>query len=351
MAMHGIASALLHPGPGSLRVRPRGSAPRPAPVPQLALAARVGSPLRLPPSMPGRRGAGSRRPPPRRHARNAAAASRSSPRHSSRRHPSSCRPLCPRPNAASSSPCGLPATPARCSCLARQQIPLTAPPLRASPRTCRVRASRRVAFAATLPCGRPTSLAHAPTAPAARPVPTRLPDLVPLPALGPDPRRWPALRRFLPVPASPRAASSGRPVRLAAVDTAAPADCGSCASRPRPPPSRRGSPASRPRARLLPRRLRLVALASAYRACRPCSACARITACRPLVQANTRPPARLRPGPAPPPPQPAPRPVAGCAAPPPRRTVWLPARPLPAPVVADCPHGDGQRKLEKGRAV
>nr|XP_020180961.1 translation initiation factor IF-2-like [Aegilops tauschii subsp. strangulata] len=40
---HGIASALLHPGLGSLRVRPRGSAPRPAPAPRPAARLPVGA--------------------------------------------------------------------------------------------------------------------------------------------------------------------------------------------------------------------------------------------------------------------------------------------------------------------
>nr|XP_020146621.1 translation initiation factor IF-2-like [Aegilops tauschii subsp. strangulata] len=118
----------------------------------------------------------------------------------------------------------------------------------------------------------------------------RPPGLVPLPALGPTPRRWPALRRFLPVPASPCAASSERPSASPARppprpttaptpdgpagSPAAPADYGPDARRPRrlacrlgrlrpasASPARAGparrspAPPARPRASSAPRRL------------------------------------------------------------------------------------------------
>nr|XP_020146944.1 translation initiation factor IF-2-like [Aegilops tauschii subsp. strangulata] len=74
-----------------------------------------------------------------------------------------------------------------------------------------------------------------------RPAPGAWPDS---PALGPTPRRWPALRRFLPVPASPRAASSERssasPTRPPPRPTTAPAPDASPA---RPPPRPTTAPA------------------------------------------------------------------------------------------------------------
>nr|XP_020189535.2 uncharacterized protein DKFZp434B061-like [Aegilops tauschii subsp. strangulata] len=95
------------------------------------------------------------------------------------------------------------------------------------------RSSRRVASDRRL-----RRLASA-CAPAPRP-----PGLVPLPALGPTPRRWPALRRFLHVPASPRAASSERssasPARPPPRPTTAPAPDASPA---RPPPRLTAAPA------------------------------------------------------------------------------------------------------------
>nr|XP_020187625.1 basic proline-rich protein-like [Aegilops tauschii subsp. strangulata] len=178
-------------------------------------------------------------------------------------------------------------------------------------------------------------------APAPRP-----PGLVLLPALGPTPRRWPALHRFLPVPASPRAASSERPsaspARPSPRPTTAPAPDGLACSPAAP--ADYGSGARRPR--LLARRpvrlrLRCQTALPARPPPRPTAAPAPDgLACSPAAPADygsgarrprrlARRPGRLRP----------------------RRQTASPARPPPRPTTAPAPDSLACRPASVRRAA